>query len=62
MNPFSVDTFLTLLILANAFMGLMFIIHQRQGKSFVASFNKSTIWEAYLFTIGYFVDSIIFVA
>jgi hypothetical protein len=62
MNPKYVETFMALLILAYVFMGVAFIAHQKQGKSFLDSFDKAFIWGGCLFVIGYGIDIVAYVA
>lgn len=62
MNPKNVETFMAFLILAYVFMGVVFVAHQKQGKNFVASFDKAFIWGGCLFVIGYGVDTVAYVA
>jgi hypothetical protein len=62
MNPKWVESFMALLILAYVFMGLVFIAHQKQGKSFVASFDKAFIWGVWLFAIGNGINAVTYVA
>jgi hypothetical protein len=62
MNPKNVETFMTLLILAYVFMGVVFVTHQKQGRNFVASFDKAFIWGGCLFLVGYGVDTVAYVA
>lgn len=62
MNPLIVETFMILLILAYVFMGVVFITSHKQGKSFVASFDKAFLWGSCAFIIGYGLDSAAYVA
>ena len=61
MNPKYVETFMALLILAYIFMGVIFIAHQKQGKSFLESFDKAFIWGGILFVIGYGIDAVAYI-
>ena len=61
MNQF-VEASMAGLILASVFMGIVFIVSQRQGKNFIASFDKAIVWgssffvfECCLSTVGYVV-------
>jgi preprotein translocase subunit YajC len=56
-----VETLMTMLILACIFMGVVFIISQRQGKSFIASFDKAIVWGSGLFVIGGFLSTVAYV-
>jgi len=58
MNPILVETFMAVLVLAYVFMGGVFIVSQKQGKSFVASFDKAFAWGSCLFIFGYGLDTV----
>jgi len=62
MNPISIETFGLMFILAYVLMCLVFITHQKQGKSFVDSFDKAFIYGSGLFVIGYSLDAAAYVA
>jgi steroid 5-alpha reductase family enzyme len=61
MNPVSVETFMIVLILAYVFMSGIFIISQRQGQTFIASFDKAIVWGSGFFVIGSCLDTIAYV-
>ena len=52
MNSISVETFMIVLILAYVFMSGVFIVSQKQGHTFVASFDKAIVWGGGFFVIG----------
>ena len=60
MNPISFETFGFILILAYVLMCTIFLLCQKQGKSFVDSFDKAFLWGSSLFAIIYSVDTISF--
>lgn len=62
MSPISVETFMIILILAYVFMGGIFMVSQRQGQSFVASFDKAMVWGSGVFVIGSCLDTAAYVA
>ena len=47
-----IEMLMTLLIMACAFMSAVFIAHQKQGQTFIASFDKAIAYGSYLFVIG----------
>jgi steroid 5-alpha reductase family enzyme len=47
-----VEMLMITLILACVFTGVIFIISQRQGQTFIASFDKAIVWGSGLFVIG----------
>jgi hypothetical protein len=61
MNPILAETFMAVLILAYVFMGGVFIVSQKQGKTFVESFDKAFIWGGCLFVAGYGLDTVAYV-
>ncbi len=62
MNPISVETFMIVLILACVCMGGVFIVSQRKGQTFIASFDKAILWGSALFVIGSCLDTVAYVA
>ncbi len=62
MNPMSIEASLCALILTYAFMSCIFMIAQRQGLNFVASFDKAFVWGSCLFVAGYSLDTVVYVA
>jgi hypothetical protein len=61
MNPILVETFMTVLILAYVFMGGVFIFSQKQGHTFVESFDKAFIWGGCSFIAGYGLNTVAYV-
>ncbi len=61
MNHALVETLMDTLILACVFMGAVFIISQRQGQTFIASFDKAIVWGSGIFVIGGFLSTIAYV-
>lgn len=61
MNHTLVETLMTTLILACIFMGAAFIFFQKQGQSFIASFDKAIVWGLGLFVIGSSLSTVTFV-
>ena len=62
MNPIAVETFMIVLILVYVFMSGIFIFSQKQGRSFIVSFDKAFVWGSCLFVAGYGVDTVAYVA
>ncbi len=52
MNHMLVGTFMIVLILSYAFMGVVFIASQRQGQAFIASVDKAFVWGSCFLVIG----------
>lgn len=51
----SIGTFkmlLALSVLAYVFMGIVFIVYQKRGQSFIASFDKAVVWAIGFFVVG----------
>jgi hypothetical protein len=62
MNPISVETFMFVLILAYVLMCGIFILRQRQGHTFIASFDKAIVWGGGFFIIGSCLNTVASVA
>lgn len=60
MNPTLAETFMIMLILAYVFMGGVFIVSQKRGHTFIASFDKALVWGTCLFVISYGLDTAAF--
>ena len=52
MNHSLIETVMAALIFGYVFMGAVFFTHQRQGQSFIASFDKAMVWGGGLFVVG----------
>jgi hypothetical protein len=50
------------LILAYVLMCGIFIVSQRQGQNFIASFDKALVWGGGFFIIGSCLDTVAYVA
>jgi hypothetical protein len=61
MNPISVETILILLITAYVLSGGIFIFSQRQGQTYIASFDRAIAWGGSLFVIGNCLDAVAYV-
>lgn len=62
MNHTLVEMLMATLILACVFMSGVFIISQRQGKTFIASFDTAIVWGSSLFLVGGCLSTIAYVA
>lgn len=62
MNHALIETLMSILILTCIFMGMVFIIRQRQGQTFIASFDKAIVWGSGLFVIGGVLSTIVYAA
>lgn len=62
MNHTPAEMITTALILASIFMSVAYISYRRQGKTFVAAFDKSLIWGTGLFVIGSVLGMLVSVA
>jgi hypothetical protein len=62
MNHALIEMLMATLILACIFMGVVFIISQRQGLTFIASFDKAIVWGGSLFVIGGVLSTVAYVA
>ena len=62
MNPILIQTFMAALILAYVFMGGVFVVSQKQGKTFVASFDKAIVWGGCLFVVFCGLNTVVYVA
>lgn len=49
MNHTFIETLMVTLIVACMFMGGVFIVNQKRGQSFLASFDKAMVWGSGLF-------------
>ena len=61
MNPLSIHTFMSTFIIACSFMGGAFIFNQKQGNTFINSFDKSIAWGSGLFVVSYCLNLVIYV-
>ena len=52
MNHLLATLFIIVLILSYAFMAVVVIVSQKQGHTFVASFDKAIVWGGGFFVIG----------
>ena len=52
MNPLSIHTFMSTFIIACSFMGGAFVFNQKQGNTFINSFDKSIAWGSGLFVVS----------
>jgi hypothetical protein len=62
METLFIQTFMVVLVMVYTFMGGIFCISQKQGKSFVASFDRAFALGSGLFLYGSSLNVIIYMA